>query len=84
MKRPVRIAGVLLGLLVVLSPVASFAVAANTSSEYPIPYDGEILGYDADGGMYILVVGPYGSPMVIYWNPEDVNPLDEESGFVDR
>ena len=65
-----------------LSPVASFAAAANTSRE--CPYDGEILGYGADGGMFILVIGPYGSPMVIYWIPDDVNPFEEESGFVDR
>jgi len=49
-----------------------------------MPYDGEILGYGADGGMFILVIGPYGSPMVIYWIPDDVNPFEEESGFVDR
>ena len=82
MKRPVQIAGLCLSFLVALSPVASFAAAANASRE--CPYDGEVVGYDDDGGMFILVPGPYGSPILIYWNPGDTDPFEEESGFVDR
>jgi len=81
MKRPVRIAVVLLGLLVALSPVASFAAAANTSRERP---NGDVVGYTEAGGMFIIVAGPFGSPLLVYWIPDDIDPFEEESGFVDR
>jgi hypothetical protein len=81
MKRPVRFAGVFLTLLVVLSPVASFAAAASDSRERPV---GEVVGYTEEGGMFIVIAGPFGSPLLVYWVPDDVDPFDEESGFVDR
>ncbi len=83
MKRPVRIVVLCLGLLLAFVPVASFAIAANSSRDRAVP-DGEILGYGEDGGMFILIAGPYGSAIVVYWIPEDTNPFEGESGFVDR